>query len=1045
MALGKAFEITLNNIKKSISEKFLPYFNDVADKSFKVLEAKDKETASQVLQDLKKTIFSEPEIKKPISWADRAKEFFFAKPATDYVQENFPEIVFSKKRIKMLGFDAAAITRKVGNDIFYGIPEEDKLFVSKIMQIPDKLRSIGEGIYDPSYMFKWGDKNYSTVDDFINFYKENLPKLSAQQRQIITEFKKLSDEIGRFETMAQGRTLEDLENTIIAKIKKVSGDETLRKLEDLRDFTSKELGIDFSFWNLYYPHIHEWKVTITEKNIEYLKMMFPDKLKNIKATWERSRRGLESPIIEDPEFVYKTTLYNFTWLKKYREVLNNTLDNLDFFKALTPEEFNRFFENIGDKLDVLITDRLLAEKYLPEDILKKWKERYPNEKNFVIYHQTKPFSSQTKINDQDVQNLFELIFGDDIAVKKLKDMGIEKKIYMIPETVFNEIKNLHQDVFGVSGIPKELKNFVSYWKTLVTVGTRFLPFRLNNSIGDIFSLAMKQPGALSKIIDGFRLALNISLGKELPKSVKIPLGMSQDDFANLLRQSGVLQTFATEEMGAYGYGIFERLEGKKEEGIFGIFKNMLDVINSTAELTPKISSILHNLQRVDNGLLPEFTGAEKYILNFIKKDPENMIPAIFERGATITVDYSNIPAKYKRVMTEFLAPFSYWYVRTMDSLGGMLFGAMPKVENAYVANGRIRWALFGAAPIIATYLWNTSSPERKKVWEGLPTYLKYGPLTVIAGIDKKSKTPIVFSFYTPAQMVSDFLGEDKALENFEKYKSGQFTAKEAVIDWILGAPINVAKKYMSLLNPIINGFISASSNQDLFTGTQIVPDNLKGTKFESRLLFNYIARQTILSPIVPMMASAGARTPEEMIQGMFGSNGKLAKEFLQEYAGNFGLTALTGDFSDILKGVGMIPEERMKLYMSNAATEKYRQLNAQRNEFLEETYKNYLSYFLTKDSYYLKQLQKQIRDINSGAVNYVSMNDINNYFNRPSVIRRFLNDVARRKLGKEEREKIIQINNYLRSLELGEKTAPKSLREEIKDYQRSLNEYLYGD
>jgi hypothetical protein len=955
--------------------------------------------------------------------ATKFADFVLARPADNYVQETYPYIVLAKKRIKNLNLEVSELTKMMGEQHFDILTPQEKELPLKMIEAFDKIRNLGEGIRITP--LKYQNKELSSFEDLSKFIKENIPNLNEKQKGVIEAFKGLSDEMGVYQTMNAPDELADLEGLLKNKISQVSGREYLDKLENLRQEFNNLTGIDMKFWNMYYPHIQEWKLPMSKTNVEFLKMVYPDKAKDLTAFWEKQRKGLPTPYIEDPEIVYKTMLYNFTWLKKYREILENTLNSYDFFRNLNTDEIGKLVEHWNNKSFFPFSDRLFdAKKYLPEDIYKKFKELYPNEESFAIWHQTRPFSGKVKLGDEDINNLIELLTADIHRYRMLKSMGIEKKIYLIPEGAYKEFKSWGEDIFGNKPLYNPIKELVSGWKALVTAYTRFVPFRLTNTIGDIFNAEFKQPGEFTKLADALSISLDILRGKEISK--EIPL-ISKQEFVNRVLNSGILKTFSGFNEKWTELGII-----KREPGIIGGVKYIMDLINTSAEMTPKLASVLDNLERVSRGELPEFTGAEKYILSLVKKSKgldDNLITAIFERGATITVDYSNIPVKYRKIMTEFLAPFSYWYVRTADQLGSMLLTKTPQVAGAKIAPGYQRWLYFYGLPLAASYYWNTSDPKRRAIWEALPPYLKITPLTIIAGIDKTTKKPIIISLYTPAQMVADFLGFDNLFQSIEKVKEGQWTAKDAAINYLVGTPLDVPKKYLTLLNPLINGIIGVAANKDLFTNQQIVPDDLIGTKYERTIQMNYFTRQSLLSPIIPIMIAMGANQPTDFIGSIYGDKSlSKAKDMFAEYLSNM---------IDVKKGLGIVPEEKVDLYLSRAAFEQGRKLEAKRNEMFENVYRDYIKYMIDKDEDAGARMRETLQKIADGEYNYLTLEDINNYFNRPSVMRRIIKDFSKSK-DPDTIEKTNLLLNQLHEIEYIQKTAPKSIRDDLIEFLNEL-------
>jgi hypothetical protein len=528
------------------------------------------------------------------------------------------------------------------------------------------------------------------------------------------------------------------------------------------------------------------------------------------------------------------------------------------------------------------------------------------------------------------------------------------------------------------------------WKKLVTARLAAIPWRLGNSIGDFSWLVAYQPSALRYTLKSWLYTFDI-VRSRIPKEL--------EPYKYELITSGVFGGGDPDILISWQIAM---TQGSVWRGLL----NWFDLFSQRLEITPKLASFLDNIERVERGESPILTGAAKWIKD-IAKDEVWKIAAIAERASEITVDYTAMPPQFRSMFSQLLAPFLYWYVRSLDKI----------IHNFFTKDGFIRTAGLTMLPMILGYYWNTSDPRRKAVWEALPPWAKF--FSIVAGFDDTDPDrpkPIVVNFYGPGQMAADFLGFDVAFDLALKVKQGIYSPEEAVGYWLFNAPVKFGRKFAGLVNPIAQGIIMMATNHDPFLNRQIVPDQYVGTPEGNKALFSYAAQRMLLSPILPAMMAGGVSDAMEFIRRIYGDKDTtLVMDFMSEFADR-----LVNPFRAFT-----INPDAVRFYMSQHAYVEQQEMRKQAEAYLLRMY-NALK---NKDTQQFKELYEKVA---SGDLNFINIQDVVNYFNRPSVKANWIRDTILPEVKDPLRRQILrELINQLRSLEA------------IKHAKKSQKEYLY--
>lgn len=1007
--LSKAIEKSEPFLKKVLDEKTAQTFVDNAYKS------------------IKNTKFFEH--------VDKTLSFISGDLVERNVQRTRPEAALAIKHVINIPKQSQAYALVRLQKILGDASKDEINSATRISILQDAIREVSLGKQHFVLEEKIGDRT-KTLKDILDEYNQLLESATPKTRQILREIKFASDEIADDKWFNFGGA-ESVHQKIDEMTKGIS-EESKKILDDVLKKTSEKIGVDYSLWNLYYPHFHinKW---LDYEGKKILNTFYPSMVKDRKAFFEkpRSKTGSLIPVIDDGILIWKTLFYQAEYMRMYRKAIQNLVWSADLVSKLGKDgvlspEVQKFIRNNAGDLGYII-----KKENLPREIAEKL---YPEEEG-VFFWDISSLLSKSKASKSSIEDFLDNII--EYAGGKPVEGHNNRRIYLIPSSLYDVFRRLENYVSSDNFLRERVSfmtHFVDYWKRMATAWGRFVPFRLLNSIGDVYSLAMQQPTALKKLGDAADLVFNIIIHNRIPEK-SYTKAMSTEELVRRLDESGIFQSILREFGGdvynpvldvslkKYNSVVEESVVSgltngnifkKTAEGIFGE-GGAIEKISALLESTPKVASILDNLERVERGLLPDFTGATQYIKSLAKKN-DDLLTAIFERGADITVDYSAIPPRFKSLFSNMLFPFAFWYVRTFSKLISMLGEK----------EGLKRWGAFYALPMILSYMWNTGTEERKKVWDSLPPYLKWTPLTIIAGVDEKNKKPIVFSLYTPANMVADVLGIDRIFETFDRVKSGRLSSMDAASYLVFGVATDIPKKLTTFFNPIAQGIIGAATNRDVFTGRQIVKDDIADTPEGLRKRTIYFAMNALMSPVVPMMMSAGYRDFDKLLTEFYGSDKKYNElfSFIKQFAYNW---------FDVRKGLGFVDMSDIDsgTYVYRGTLNYYNDLLKQRDSYMENAYRAYI----TGD---IEEFNRRREEAYSGKLEFINGHYFDHYFELPSVIRRLRKDLYPNveNLSDDEKRHYQALLDMERINEIIDKETDKWLRPQVRDYYRELLESI---
>ena len=1018
-----------------------------------------------------KDLFRTPELKQvvrtgAVEYANsffepfrKSYDFFTGKLVSNKIQERNPGAYISIKKLLNAHPRAFAETMTREVNLLQDIRPEHIDEARNILMLQDAIRELAseKKIPDISKYIKTDIQKPAaelTLDDLANAYKNSLSKATPEAKKIVREFVNITNEIG-YDKDFNFYDLDRINEEFLKKIRgevedpmtgevKVTHPEREAKFKELLKNASDNLGIEVKPWNFYFPHLHmsEFEAVLNKKPY-ILNTFVPFSVKDRKAFFEKSRSkfGTTNTLVDDLPLVMRTLTYQAQYIKNYRKAIQSLLLDSDIISKMTakeaqdPEVLNFIKRVASDRR----TGNLIQMRDIPE-ALKKF--IHPDEEGVMLWDMASllPKSSLSEnAVESYIKDIMERITNDKIG-----------RIYIVPYSLKDIFFNLNKYIFGdtnvITDVLSNLSKYTTTWKKAVTVWGRFAPFRLTNTMGDMFNMTMFQPGAITKVGKAFKIMSDLIIKHKMPDESITSL-MTNEEFLSKLDEHGVIQGILREfggdiynpildvklkkQIDLLGESMQEMFSagelniGKSktvEEAIKKVFGDagLLDRVSVFMESIPKLASVLDNIERVEKGLMPDLSGAEKYITSLAKQNRE--LEAVFERGATITVDYTAIPPNFRKYFSQGLFPFSYWYARTFDKLASSLFDkSMQK-----------RWLYFYVFPLVAAYLWNHSTDEKKAIFDSLPPWLKYAPFTIIAGIDNKSQKPIVYSLYTPADYVADFLGFDRVVEAFDKYHNGLISEKDILPTLFGEIPIDAMKQITNFSSPIIQGFIGAATNRDLFTDRPLVSEDLKDTPIGLSKRMNYFINQSFLSPIMPMMQASNYKEISNFIDDNFNlKKGEGIKLF--NTIKNFAT-----QWVDVYRGLGFMDVGSSGAsYVNSAALSYQKELLKQKDSYMQKA----LNAYLDGD---MEEFNSRREEAYSGKLKFINGAAFDAYFQQPSVIRKIKAQYAKNRPTKEEQDRLQQLNDQERTYQLIEKETEKFLRPELRYQTQTLYDILSG-
>lgn len=984
--------------------------------------------------------------------------FLTAKPfPNDLLRDKFYITFLGKHYNNNLRFSATEAVRLQEFTNFI-LGQENKEQVRKILTGLDSIRSIALGQKPPIYP-EWQNK---TLEEMAEELTQTIRNLNPTSRSFLGIYKKISDDIGGYLNI-RNRMVQDYENAFVNKAQENLQDK-FQILERVRNEISRLTGQEWKLWNMYMPHMEALGNVFDEKTLIDLADIFGIPGKKATALFTRKRSGSIFEVEQDPTFAISMMKFGLEYLKRMDELGQRTLRTADLIIKMDPETRKEFFNWIKEGSLISEQERkryleLVGKPQLsPEEQseftslqskiqasmkmkfgvnkpislsafdnhprLKQFFKKMIVDRNITSYLSEEPrvvlydfnsFYGRNIKSQESKQRIAEIIMEEMGDIDTVQDFSLNdasrglRRFFLVDEDSYKLLREIEDRYFSKKGDLNfnAIRDVVRFWKFFVTALTRFMPWRLANSLGDIIITIAQDPTTFKKLGEALQSSVDIIFKRQIPEKLK-PLEQE-------LISSGLIIPDVIPQIGS-----LKIFQNTFLNSIFGNFAQFLERLSSTAELTPKMASILTNLERIERGETPNFIGALSGIREMYRKGGDWSKLAITERGADISIDYSNIPPEFRKYFSDLIAPFAYWYVRSFS-----------KIMDMFVSkDGFIRALSITALPFVAMYIWNTSDPQREKVWKSLPSWLKFHSIIAGFDVDEKTgkKTPIILRFYTAGDWVADILGFDNALQLAQRVQNGEITPTDAAKSYILGQPVNIARKFSGLLNPIIQSFIMMATNRDTFRGTKIVDDDIFNTPEGKKQVFMYAMNYAFLSPIVPAMTAGYSEAMDFLYQVYSKKDVDLVRDFLNEYLDRF---------FDPSRAF-MIEPERVSYYISRGAQEEYYRLYNRQEEFFESLYQD------IKRGNRESILQK-LNAVEQGKVEGVTLQSIYRYLQRPSFKKRYIKEILLPQVKDDLlREQLNLIINYYQTTELLQKRSIKELKPAVMDYFEELNKIING-
>jgi hypothetical protein len=910
-------------------------------------------------------------------------------------------------------------------------------------QNPEKAQQIFRDFwrYGDAFIVKADDKTHPLVGEPKELLKEfetRAKSLDGYGKEFTITAGDISDKAGEVITKAEPAFIERHEARIIQKLKeKGLLEDTMKVLKLLDEIAPKSKS--WSIWNLYYPHVSfENFSDAIEKG--YINTLYPHFMKYFKPFFAHERTGGSYRHIEDPLFLWRTMLFQSYYWENLIKEADNLAKRYDIFNV-----FKRFYGERGARQEIEKFlknpevhqsgfERPISIEYLPKEVADYVRE------NYGVEH----------IQLWDTNRIFRSKFGDPEA-SRMVDMVLEmlppdsravlrQRYYAIPHDLAQTIKFLENEIYGYNrtGWANPIRKFTHWWKVLVTIGFP-MRFMVNNFIGDFLGgLALFHPEAIKNLNDAQKLIRDLIRGNlETLEAYGIPeeklserLGITKEqfreNFLSKLKQSGIAGTIGTElEIPTYfggGARLQDVMNSLKEFQLGEVWKNFKDwvyYLNTVREATPRIASMIDNLVRVEKGEIPVFRGAPEYIRK-LSRDKEFWLDSIVDYGNWIHVDYSIRPQAFRKWFGEFLFPFSYWYVSRLDSYARYI----TTKEGALIIP-----AMLGGM-YAATYAWNHRNEQYSKIYDNLPPFYKYGAITIIGGVDENKGTPTIFRIVHPFQTAVDLLGWNHWVGVFNDFKEGRLDAEAAAKKLIFGEGAHIYGKVVTLLNPIIQGFVSIGANKDYFTGKQIVPEQLRGTSYENEIQMRYLAERAFLSPILPLMQSQGYDMATDILEEYGYTNPKGLINILLETG-----KAFVQEQTDIRGTLMSTRYLEPGVFLNSAIYREAREMTEAENEIFERIGRS-----IVKDDW---ETVRQIIKEAETTPNYpTTPSRIAAYLDRTSTQLRYLEAKAKKIKDKEKKEEILKRINDLKMKDYLLRRSEKTKRSYLIDRWNSLYETL---
>lgn len=785
----------------------------------------------------------------------------------------------------------------------------------------------------------------------------------------------------------------------------------------------------------YYPQIspafikERWNVDIEDiVKKGNIPLRLPSNLKQKKEFYEKARHLSPWEMFEDPEAGFRH--FHITWAveKEYERVLKETLADTDILGRLTKEELQAFVNYIGN----LEHGRFITKKQLIENGLESIVAKLPIEEEGIVIHSIINAPTLGKLTNEERFVLNQLVSG--IPEDVLRQMGLERRFYFIPVRFERWMKKYLDDFSRFSLFGKDLdpayhtvRLLTTTWKKYVTMFLNLVPFPANNLIGDSIRVASYNPEAFKALGNTIRV---------LRAFITEGLGPG---FEKRLAQYYTPQQIARKKEGIkhLAYGILDylthpyapqmekmlRQPARSPVDWFSILHDKIVGLNQIREMIPKLTVFLNNLERVEKGLLPIFRGAPKYITELWEKG--YVYEALAGYARYVTVDYAAIHPTFRRLFSNVLFPFAYWYLSNFRSLVELSIktkGAAPLL--AYIT------------PIAIANLFNNQTEKLREYDKKLPDWVRYSfhiNFEVSPTLRKyfKNKEIITLQFETPWDIAARFVGIDRIWRAYENWQKGQITDEFFRDEISMATFAGMGKQFENLLNPVLKAFLDIRANRDSFTGRKIVDEHLLGTPQSRNLQVAHFLDALSLTPAIPLMGITNQADLDYILKeaDLRGAEPgtKLALKTLWE-------VIQKGAGEPAIKRAFGIREYDFSGLMSKAVYEPFSIQKRNTEDYCERILRS-----LERGD--IEEFRQRVEDIKNGDAPGIEIEQLDQFFARPTTVRRLLRRIAALKLPPEERQKFLEV---LRIHELIEtiKKMPRAYKNDSVESLMQLYEAL---
>jgi len=761
--------------------------------------------------------------------------------------------------------------------------------------------------------------------------------------------------------------------------------------------------------------------------LDRLTPLMPKKIAEKKSFMEKARyfsiwKAFEDPL-EAEQFFWRTFYFD----RRVNKTIQETLFDGDILKKLSPQEIKKLTDYTGDFGQNRTINREMLKKAGLTEIL----EKIPADEEGVILKLFTTGPENWKIS-QSERALLNLM-AEGKTDRELLDIGIRRRVYLLPVSYERAFTKLLESYGGTKGWISPIEDLiagirypVTFWKKLVTLYLGGIPFQTMNAVGDLYRMVSFAPEATRKLGMAARVLWDYNIKGDI-KGIERRYGPQRaKEIIKLIDETSFAYVdYVTDVQTPFLRSIKERPPGSPLN-IWYWIDDTLQMIYQFRESVPKLSVALWNLDRVKAGLLPKFRGSPSWIKSMY--DAGYIYEAIGTYGRYVTVDYAAMNPAFRRIFSNMIAPFAFWYMRNFKSL----------LDYSIQTKG-IAPALSFGIPIAILYLFNNreGDPKAREYEEHLPDWVRYSMhinVEVPQSIKKMfnlKQDYMTINFQTPWDVAAQFIGIDKVWKLFDQWRDNKITDeyfKEAIVySMLMEAPTETA---LGLLNPVIKSFIDIRANRDIYTGRKIVPDRLVGTPQAMQHQIAHFLGGVSLTPLIPMMGMVNQADMDVLL-----------REIDKRGLDTKWKTALQVLWEQLKRPIDIKKAMAIRDYdWSNfAKRDIYENYEIQKRNF--EDYMERVMTDLLKGN--IEGFNKRIEDIKLGNVPGVEPELAADYFNRADTMKRIIRRAAELKLPPEKREQIERLLNMFdikQKLRQMNKGFRNQTTESLQEYFESLLE-----